>query len=81
MTSKIIAFAPHHERRRLTPRVVEDQTADLMRMVAHLSQRDLFTLAAIVRRAAEISETDGEEIALAVLDQVQGILEGRELDG
>jgi hypothetical protein len=80
MTSKIIAFAPHHQRRRLAPKPMDPQTADLMRMVAHLSQRDLFALAAIVRRAAEISETDGEEIAIAVLDQIHGILNGRELD-
>jgi hypothetical protein len=80
MTSKIIAFVPRQRRQAITTPPLDDQTADLLRMVAHLSQRDLFALAAIVRRAAEISETDGEETALAVLDQIQGILDGREMD-
>ncbi|WP_304168788.1 hypothetical protein [Phenylobacterium aquaticum] len=80
MTSKIIAFAPRLRQRPVAANALDDQTADLLRMVAHLSQRDLFALAAIVRRAAEISETDGEEIAIAVLDQIQGILDGREMD-
>ena len=56
------------------------QTADLMEMVALLGPRDVSALAAIVRRAAEISENQGEDMALAVLDQIYGILRGRNLD-
>ena len=56
------------------------QTADLMEMVAMLGPRDVSALVAIVRRAAEISEDQGEDMALAVLDQIHGILRGRNLD-
>ncbi len=56
------------------------QTADLMEMVAQLGPRDVSALVAIVRRAAEISESQGEDMALAVLDQLHGILKGRNLD-
>jgi hypothetical protein len=56
------------------------QTADLMEMAALLGPRDVSALVAIVRRAAEISETEGEDMALAVLDQIDGILRGRSLD-
>jgi hypothetical protein len=80
MTSKIIAFVPRQRRQAIAPPRPDEQTADLLRMVAQLSQRYLFALAAIVRRAGEISETDGEDTALAVLDQIQGILDGRESD-
>jgi hypothetical protein len=59
---------------------LELQTADLMEMVALLGPRDVSALVAIVRRAAEISETQGEDMALAVLDQIDGILRGRTLD-
>jgi hypothetical protein len=59
---------------------LDDQTADLLTLAAQLSPRDLAALAGIIRRAAEISERDGEETAIAVLDQIQGILRGREFD-
>jgi hypothetical protein len=62
------------------PAVPDHQAADLMEMVAMLSPRDVVALAAIVRRTAEISETEGEEVAIAVLDQIQAILSGRKLD-
>jgi len=62
------------------PPVPDHQAADLMEMVAMLSPRDVVALAAIVRRTAEISETEGEEVAIAVLDQIQAILSGRKLD-
>ena len=61
-------------------RTLDPQTVDLMEMVARLSRRDLAALTAIVRRTAEISETEGEEVAIAVIDQIQGILIGRKLD-
>lgn len=66
--------------REAQPPVPDHQAADLMEMVALLSPRDVVALAAIVRRTAEISETDGEEVAIAVLDQIQAILAGRKLD-
>ena len=62
------------------PSELDMQTADLMEMVALLGPRDVSALVAIVRRAAEISETEGEDMALAVLDQIDGILRGRSLD-
>lgn len=80
MTRKIIAFVPRQRPRATATTPLNHQTADLLRMADRLSQRDLIALAAIVRRAAEISEAEGEESALAVLDQIQGILDGRELD-
>jgi hypothetical protein len=56
---------------------VADDTALLLELASQLGQRDALALAAIVRRAAEISETEGEEVALAVLDQIEDILKGR----
>lgn len=72
--------SPGPSARDAQPPVPDHQAADLMEMVALLSPRDVVALAAIVRRTAEISETEGEEVALAVLDQIQGILSGRKLD-
>jgi hypothetical protein len=66
--------------REAQPPVPDHQAADLMEMVAQLSPRDVVALAAIVRRTAEISETEGEEVAIAVIDQIQAILLGRKLD-
>jgi hypothetical protein len=62
------------------PPAPDHQADDLMEMVALLSPRDVVALAAIVRRAAEISETEGEDVAIAVLDQIEAILSGRKLD-
>lgn len=59
---------------------LEDQTAELLELASLLSPRDMATLSVIVRRAAEISESEGEEVAIAVLDQIHGILEGRASD-
>lgn len=59
---------------------LNDQTAELLEMASLLSPRDMATLSVIVRRAAEISESEGEEVAIAVLDQIHGILEGRVSD-
>lgn len=61
-------------------RAPDHQVDDLMSMVALLSPRDLAALAGIVRRTAEISETESEDIAIAVLDQIQAILHGRRMD-
>ncbi len=61
-------------------RAPDHQVDDLMAMVALLSPRDLAALAGIVRRTAEISETEGEDIAIAVIDQIQAILSGRKMD-
>ena len=58
----------------------DPETLDLMAMAALLSPQDLAVVAGIVRRAAEISDSEGEEVAIAVLDQIHGILIGRRLD-
>ncbi|MFZ3007221.1 MAG: hypothetical protein WA047_13730 [Phenylobacterium sp.] len=76
---------PHSSRplapqRRPSDMDLDDQTAELLEMASLLSPRDMATLSVIVRRAAEISETEGEEVAIAVLDQIHGILEGRAPD-
>jgi hypothetical protein len=55
-------------------------TVELLTMARRLGPRDLTALAHIIRRAAEICETEGEEIALAVLDQVEAILRNRRAD-
>lgn len=67
---------------RVSPRapVQDPEVVDLMAMAALLSPHDLAVVAGIVRRAAEISDSEGEEVALAVLDQIRGILIGRRLD-
>lgn len=54
--------------------------AELMRMASQLGPRDLAALSCIIRRAGEICESDGEEVALAVLDQIGAILEDRPSD-
>ena len=59
---------------------LDDQTAELLELASLLSPRDMATLSVIVRRAAEISESEGEEVAIAVLDQIHGILDGRAPD-
>jgi hypothetical protein len=64
----------------LSARAPDHQIDDLMSMVALLSPRDLAALAGIVRRTAEISETEGEDMAIAVIDQIHAILNGRKMD-
>lgn len=54
--------------------------AELMRMASLLGPRDLAALSCIIRRAGEICESDGEEVALAVLDQIGAILDNRSPD-
>lgn len=67
---------------RISPRrpAQDAEVLDLMAMAALLSPHDLAVVAGIVRRAAEISDLEGEEVAIAVLDQIRGILIGRRLD-
>lgn len=78
--AKLPLDGPVHPLGSTPTRPLDPQTADLLEMVAGLSRRDLAALTAIVRRTAEISETEGEEVAIAVIDQIQGILVGRKLD-
>lgn len=73
-------FQPAGPPRRPSEMELDDQTAELLEMASLLSPRDMATLSVIVRRAAEISESEGEEVAIAVLDQIHGILEGRVSD-
>lgn len=58
-------------------RLDDPDAAELMRMASLLGPRDLAALSHIIRRAGEICESDGEETALAVLDQIGAILENR----
>lgn len=61
-------------------RLDDPDAAELLRMAGLLGPRDLAALSQIIRRAGEICETDGEETALAVLDQIGAILENRPPD-
>ena len=61
-------------------RLDDPDAAELLRMASLLGPRDLAALSQIIRRASEICESDGEEIALAVLDQIGAILESRPSD-
>jgi len=59
----------------ITPRC--DEAAQLLRMASLLGPRDLVALSHIIQRAGEICESHGEETALAVLDQIDAILQDR----
>ena len=61
-------------------RLDDPDAAELLRMASLLGPRDLAALSQIIRRANEICESDGEETALAVLDQIGAILENRAPD-
>lgn len=61
-------------------RLHDPDAAELLRMAGLLGPRDLAALSQIIRRAGEICESDGEETALAVLDQIGAILENRPPD-
>lgn len=58
----------------------DPDAAELMRMASLLGPRDLAALSHIIRRAGEICASDGEDVALAVLDQIGAILENRPYD-
>lgn len=74
------SFLPPSPSRCPSEMSLADQAAELLEMASLLSPRDMATLSVIVRRAAEISESEGEEVAIAVLDQIHGILDGRGSD-
>ena len=61
-------------------RLDDPDAAELLRMASLLGPRDLAALSHIIRRARQICESDGEETALAVLDQIGAILENRAPD-
>jgi hypothetical protein len=56
------------------------EAATFLELASRLGAADAAALAGIVRRAAEISEHEGEAMALAVLDQIDAILQGRRPD-
>jgi hypothetical protein len=61
-------------------RLDDPDAAELLRMASLLGPRDLAALSHIIRRARQICESEGEETALAVLDQIGAILENRPSD-
>ena len=67
-------------RRYFRDRLDDPDAAELLRMASLLGPRDLAALSHIIRRARQICESDGEETALAVLDQIGAILENRPSD-
>lgn len=54
--------------------VFDTETALFLELAEQLSVGDAKALAVIVRRAAEICQDEGEAVALAVLDQIEAIL-------
>lgn len=72
--------------RRLAPappdgaKPMDADTRQLLHMAGLLGPRDRAALSQIIRRANEICDSDGEETALAVLDQIAAILSGRTAD-
>lgn len=64
---------------RLSPQVDPDAEL-LLNMASQLGPRDLVALSRIVQRTVQICETEGEEIALAVLDQIMAIIGNRPAD-
>lgn len=61
-------------------RRLDPETRELLEMAILLGPRDRLALSHIIRRAGEICESEGEETALAVLDQIHAILTGRLAD-
>jgi hypothetical protein len=62
------------------PRVADPELAAFLDLAAKLGPGDAAALAGVVRRTADIYEDDGEAVALAVLEQIEGILNGRRTD-
>lgn len=58
-------------------RGIDAEISQFLALAEQLSVGDRAALAAIVRRTAEICEDEGEAIALAVLDQIEAILNGQ----
>lgn len=61
-------------------RHLDPEVRQLLELAGQLGPRDRLALSHIIRRAAAICETDGEEVALAVIEQIQAILDGRLAD-
>ncbi|MET3527916.1 hypothetical protein [Phenylobacterium koreense] len=61
-------------------RHLEPDARELLLLASQLGPRDNRALACIIRRAREICESEGEEVALAVIEQVQAIVSGRGMD-
>lgn len=64
-------------RRPAPPPGLAADTRELLELASYLGPRDVAALTAIVRRTGEICESEGEPVALAVLDQISEILQGR----
>ncbi|CAN7299141.1 hypothetical protein LJR164_001546 [Phenylobacterium sp. LjRoot164] len=59
---------------------MDTDTRELLQMAALLGPRDRVALSHIIKRAGEICDQEGEDVALAVLDQIEAILQGRKAD-
>lgn len=64
---------------RLSPQIDSEAEA-LLALASQLGPRDLSVLSQVIRRTVHICETEGEEIALAVLDQLMAIVQNRPSD-
>ena len=59
---------------------MDPDARQLLQMAALLGPRDRIALSHIIRRAGEICDQQGEDVALAVLDRIEAILQGRKTD-
>ncbi len=59
------------------PRGLDAQAVQLLEMALRLGPRDVRLMVSVIEQAKTICESDGEDTALAVLDQLQGLLMNR----
>ena len=59
------------------PQGLDVQAVQLLELALLLGPRDVRLIVGVIERAKTICESDGEDTALAVLDQLQGLLMNR----
>ncbi len=61
-------------------RELDPDSQQLLSLATQLGPLDLVVISNIIRKASEICDTQGEEVALAVIAQIEGILKNRPAD-
>jgi hypothetical protein len=59
------------------PRSLDDQALQLLEMALLLGPRDVRLIVSVIEQAKTICESDGEDTALAVLDQLRALMTDR----
>lgn len=59
---------------------LDPDSQQLLSLASQLGPLDLVVISNIIRKAAEICDSQGEEVALAVIAQIEGILRNRPAD-